>query len=115
MPDFNIYFRNHASYPFYGDAVWYLTQMRRWGQIAEHKADDWYHEMAKKVYRPDIYGKAAEQLIKEGKMKAEDLPTTDGYHPPQTDFIDGIAFDAKKPNDYLSKLTIGLKQNDSVK
>ncbi len=115
LPDFNIYFRNHASYPFYGDAVWYLTQMRRWGQIAEHKADDWYHETAKKVYRPDIYGKAAEELIKEGKMKAEDLPTTDGYHPPQTDFIDGIAFDAKKPNDYLSKLTIGLKQNDSVK
>ena len=32
-PDFNIFFRNNAGYPFYSDAIWYLTQMRRWGQI----------------------------------------------------------------------------------
>ena len=34
VPDFNTFFRHHATYPFYSDAVWYLTQMRRWGQIA---------------------------------------------------------------------------------
>ena len=37
-PDFNIFFRENASYPFYSDAVWTLTQMRRWGQIAETQA-----------------------------------------------------------------------------
>ena len=32
----------------YSDAVWYLTQMRRWGQINEPKTDAWYHETVKK-------------------------------------------------------------------
>lgn len=31
LPDFNIFFRGNASYPYYSGAVWYLTQMRRWG------------------------------------------------------------------------------------
>ena len=35
MPDFNVFFRYDATYPFYSDAVWFLTQMRRWGQINE--------------------------------------------------------------------------------
>src|SRR5262245_13608970 len=35
VPDFNVFFRYFATYPYYSDAVWYLTQMRRWGQIAE--------------------------------------------------------------------------------
>ena len=46
MPDFNVFFRYYATYPYYSDAVWYLTQMRRWGQIAEAKPDDWYAETA---------------------------------------------------------------------
>lgn len=115
LPQFNIYFKDSASYPYYSDAVWYLTQMRRWGQIGEQKTDEWYHETAEKVYRPDIYRKAAEELIKEGKMAATDLPTTDGYNPPQGEFIDGIAFDGRKPNDYLAALKIGLKGKDTAK
>ncbi|WP_461433532.1 ABC transporter substrate-binding protein [Hoeflea alexandrii] len=35
IPDFNVFFRYNATYPFYSDAVWYLTQMRRWGQITK--------------------------------------------------------------------------------
>ena len=42
VPDFNVFFRYFATYPYYSDAVWYLTQMRRWGQIAEQKPDEWY-------------------------------------------------------------------------
>ncbi|MCG7961537.1 MAG: ABC transporter substrate-binding protein, partial [Candidatus Thiodiazotropha taylori] len=34
VPDFNVFFRYNATYPYYSDAVWYLTQMRRWGQIS---------------------------------------------------------------------------------
>ncbi len=41
--------------------------MRRWGQIAESKPDNWYMETAKSVYRPDIYALAAKELIAEGK------------------------------------------------
>ncbi len=117
VPDFNVFFRYNATYPYYSDAIWYLTQMRRWGQIAEYKPDSWYMDIAKKVYRPDIYAAAAKELIAEGKVKAKDFPdfdTEDGFRPPQTEFIDGITFDGKKPNEYLEKFPIGLKGKDEV-
>jgi nitrate/nitrite transport system substrate-binding protein len=111
-PDFNIFFRKNATYPYYSDATWYLTQMRRWGQISEQKSDSWYQDMAKKVYRPDIYEIAAKELIAEGYMKKSDFPdfaTESGYKPTQTEFIDGVAYDGTKPNAYLKKFPIGLK------
>jgi nitrate/nitrite transport system substrate-binding protein len=111
-PDFNIFFRKNATYPYYSDATWYLTQMRRWGQISEQKSDSWYQDMAKKVYRPDIYEIAAKELIAEGYMKKSDFPdfaTESGYKPTQTEFIDGVAYDGTKPNEYLKKFPIGLK------
>ena len=80
VPDFNVFFRYFATYPYYSDAVWYLTQMRRWGQIAEAKDDAWYDETAKSVYRPDLYLAAAKLLVADGKAKKEDFPwDTDGY------------------------------------
>jgi len=116
LPDFNVFFRHNGSYPYYSDAVWSLTQMRRWGQINEYKTDDWYLETAKKVYRPDIYMAAAKALIAEGKAKASDFPADNesGIKPPSADFIDGITFDATKPNDYLTKFPIGLKGKQKV-
>lgn len=113
-PDFNVFFRNYATYPFYSDAIWYLTQMRRWGQITEAKPDSWYMDIAKKVYLPDVYMKAANALVAEGKIKASDLPKTDGFKGVQTGFIDGVDYDGRKPNDYLSKFKIGLKAADKV-
>ena len=115
VPDFNVFFRYNATYPYYSDAIWYLTQMRRWGQIAEAKPDGWYMDVAKKVYRPDIYMQAAQMLIDEGKADKSDFPFgTDGFRPPQSEFIDGVTYDGRKPNDYLTKFPIGLKGNDSV-
>lgn len=109
MPDFNVFHRYHATYPYYSDAVWFLTQMRRWGQIQKPKTDAWYRETAKKVYRPDIWLKAAEILVQEGKIPASDIPETDGYKPVVSDFIDGVPYDGKKPNEYLTKFSIGNK------
>jgi len=114
LPDFNTFFRHGASYPSYSSAIWYLTQMRRWGQINEFKPDGWYMETAKKVYRPDVYLAAAKELIAEGKAKAEDFPADTGIKPSQNFFIDKIPFDAEKPNDYLAKFPIGLKGKQSV-
>ncbi|MCE2028626.1 CmpA/NrtA family ABC transporter substrate-binding protein [Sessilibacter corallicola] len=109
VPDFNVFFRYYATYPYYSDAIWYLTQMRRWGQISEEKPDSWFHEIAKKVYKPEIYLEAAQLLIDEGKMSKEDFPfDTDGFRDPQTHFIDNITYDGRKPNDYLKKFSIGL-------
>ncbi len=111
IPDFNVFYRYYATYPFYSDAIWYLTQMRRWGQITEHKADDWYDEVAKSVYLPDIYLDAAKLLVDEGYVSEEDFPwDSDGYRPSTNEFIDAITYDGKAPNDYLESLDIGLKQ-----
>jgi len=109
LPQFNVYFKDHASYPYYSDAVWYLTQMRRWGQIGEPRPDSWYVDTAKKVYLPDVYLAAAKELVAEGKAKEADFPKTDGYRVDKDAFIDGVVFDAKKPNAYLEKFKIGLK------
>ena len=115
LPDFNVFYRYFATYPYYSDAVWYLTQMRRWGQISEQKPDSWYHQIARKVYRPDIYLAAARALLEEGKIKAEEIPwDSDGFREPQAEFIDGIVYDGQKPNDYLTHFPIGLKGADTV-
>jgi nitrate/nitrite transport system substrate-binding protein len=117
VPDFNVFFRYNATYPYYSDAVWYLTQMRRWGQISEAKPDSWYMDMAKKVYRPDIYAAAATELIAEGKMKADEFPDfakESGFRAPQSEFIDGITYDGRKPNTYLKQFKIGLKDKEQI-
>jgi nitrate/nitrite transport system substrate-binding protein len=115
VPDFNVFFRYYATYPYYSDAVWFLTQMRRWGQIPLSQTDQWYRDTAKKVYLTEPYLRAARMLIEEKKAKQEDFPwNTDGYRPPTKDFIDGVEYDGRKPNDYLQKLTIGLKQGQAV-
>lgn len=117
-PDFNVFFRYNANYPYYSDAIWYLTQMRRWGQIAEAKPDSWYLETAKKVFLPEVYKTAVKDLIAEGTMKASDFPdvekTTGMRAVSDIKFIDGIEFDATKPNDYLKKFAIGLKGDEKL-
>jgi nitrate/nitrite transport system substrate-binding protein len=109
MPDFNVFFRYHATYPFYSDGVWYLTQMRRWGQLPGPRTDAWYDETIRRVYRPATWRAAAERLVAEGRLSAAELPAGDGYEPPDAGFIDGVVFDARKPNEYLRSLAIGLK------
>ncbi len=117
VPDFNVFFRYNATYPYYSDAIWFLTQMRRWGQIPTYKPDSWYKKIAKEVYRPDLYEVAAKELIKEGKMKASEFPDfakESGYRPVTSDFIDGVSYDGKKPNAYLKKFKIGLKGKEKI-
>jgi nitrate/nitrite transport system substrate-binding protein len=116
LPDFNVFFRYFATYPYYSDAVWYLTQMRRWGQIPDAKPDQWYSDTARQVYLPDVYLRAASALIAEGKAAKADFPFgTDGYRPPTAAFIDGVEYDGRQPNAYLQKFSIGLKGNDTVR
>ncbi|GGF28347.1 CmpA/NrtA family ABC transporter substrate-binding protein [Echinicola rosea] len=109
MPDFNVFFRYHATYPYYSDGIWFLTQMRRWGQIPESKPEAWYHETIKDIYRPDIWKKAAEMLVTEGHLTADEIPQTDGYKPASTDFIDGTSYDGKAPIEYINSFKIGNK------
>ena len=117
QPDFNVFFRYNATYPFYSDAIWYLTQMRRWGQIAEPKSDEWFMDTAKSVYRPDIYLQAARMLVDDGMANEADFPwDSDGFKAPTPaeDIIDGIAYDGREPNAYLQSLPIGLKGDQII-
>lgn len=108
MPDFNVFYKYYCTYPWYSDGVWFLTQMRRWGQITEPKPAEWYHEMAKKVYKPDIYLEAASLLVEEGYILKDEVPwETDGYKPATSAFIDGNTYDGKEPLSYIASFNIG--------
>ncbi|TDT46240.1 nitrate/nitrite transport system substrate-binding protein [Maribacter spongiicola] len=109
MPDFNVFYKYNATYPFYSDGIWFLTQMRRWGQIPESKSSDWYASTIKDIYRPDIWKKAADLLVAEGQIPAADVPDTDGYKAATADFIDGTSYDAKDPIGYINSFSIGNK------
>ncbi|SDW44332.1 nitrate/nitrite transport system substrate-binding protein [Lutibacter oricola] len=109
MPDFNVFYRYNATYPFYSDGVWFLTQMRRWGQIPEAKSAEWYDSKIKEIYRPDIWKKAADLLVAEGQIPSTDIPTTDGYKAVTDEFIDGKSYNAKDPIGYINSFKIGNK------
>lgn len=114
IPEFNTFFKDVYGIPYHSDAIWWLTQMRRWGHISTQQTDAWYMDMAKKAYRPDIYVLAAQELIAEGKLPATafpDLASVRFIKPPQTSAVDGAVFDATKPNAFIDGFAIGLKAN----
>src|SRR5262249_22038536 len=108
LPDFNVFFRHFATYPYYSDGIWFLTQMRRWGQIAESKPDAWYDSTVRSIYEPEVW-RAAQRLVAEGRLQPADIPETDGYRAPDSGFIDGVTYDGRKPGAYLDSFAIGLK------
>ncbi|WP_391575304.1 CmpA/NrtA family ABC transporter substrate-binding protein [Aureliella helgolandensis] len=111
MAEFNVFFSGFASYPHYSDCVWFLTQMRRWGQITEAHPEEWYSEVAREVYKPEIYRQAAELLILDGKLTEADIPLAsyEGYRPASNEFIDGNSYDGRDPLGYLQSFEIGIK------
>jgi two-component system, oxyanion-binding sensor len=78
LPDFHVFHRQYANFPWRSHADWFLAQMVRWGQAApsiDIKAT------ADRVYRTDIYRAAA------GEMgvacpAADRLPTGGHGEPP---------------------------------
>ncbi|BAM04199.1 putative nitrate ABC transporter substrate binding protein [Phycisphaera mikurensis NBRC 102666] len=110
-PDFNVFYKYFCNYPWYSDGVWFMTQMRRWGQIAEERPASWYAEKAEEVYKPEIFLEAAQMLVEEGFIAEDEIPVgTDGYKPATSDFIDGKTYDGKKPLEYLAGFEIGNKK-----
>lgn len=109
MPDFNVFHRYAANFPWRSHAVWFLTQMVRWGQV-DGPID--LREVAARVYRPDLYREAAAQLgvpyptidDKTEGTRATEWTLAEASSPIRMGpdrFFDGIAFDPARPVDYL--------------
>lgn len=58
MPDFNVFYRYSANFPWRSHAIWFITQMYRWGQI---KTPVNIKGIVEKAYRPDIFRQVAEE------------------------------------------------------
>lgn len=115
VPDFNVFSRYYANYPYTSDAVWYLSQMRRWGQITEAKSDEWFIETAQSVFLADLFLEAAQSLVDDGLAPAGMFPSgSDGFRDVVDHAIDGIPFDGRTPNAYIDSLPIGLKGEQTV-
>lgn len=114
MPDFNVFHRYAANFPWQSQAAWYITQMLRWGQI-ESALD--IRKTAAEVYRTDLYRAAAKEVgvayptvdfKSEGSHKG--VWTLDKASKPipmgPDAFFDGMAFDPDKLVAYLKGFKI---------
>ncbi len=114
LPDFNVFYRYAATFPWRSHAEWFITQMYRWGQI-ERVID--IKKAAAEIYRPDIYRDAAKALgvpyptvdrKKEGAhagrwtLKAATAPIPMG----PDRFFDGGTYDPERLMAYLSGFRI---------
>jgi nitrate/nitrite transport system ATP-binding protein len=59
--DYNVFHRYTANFPWRSHALWFLSQMRRWGEIDDSIKPE---VIAKSVYRPEVYRSACEALNK---------------------------------------------------
>ncbi len=114
LPDFNVFHRYAANFPWRSHAAWFITQMIRWGQV-DSSLD--IAAAAEQIYRPDIYRRVASLL---------DIPAPSlDYKPEGTHakrwsmpegsssitlgadlFIDGAVFDPADPVTYLENFPV---------
>jgi nitrate/nitrite transport system substrate-binding protein len=110
LPDFHIFHRGAAGFPWHSHAAWTLSQMRRWGQI---DASVNLRATAAAVYRPDIFRDVAAALglpCPTGSWKTEGRHgepwALDGTGAPivmgPDRFVDGRVFDPARLDDYLA-------------
>ncbi|MGB1220648.1 MAG: CmpA/NrtA family ABC transporter substrate-binding protein [Alcanivoracaceae bacterium] len=114
LPDFNVFNRYAANYPWRSHAMWFITQMYRWGQI--DRALD-ISKAAAEIYRPDIYRDAAADI---GRVAPSVDRKTEGTHAgpwileagfadivmDADQFFDNQTFDPERPLDYLGKFAL---------
>jgi nitrate/nitrite transport system substrate-binding protein len=114
LPDFNVFYRYAATYPWRSHAMWFISQMYRWGQI-ETPMD--IRQVANQVYRPDIYREAVAGMgvpVPNSDMKIEgthDAPWVleDASAPIDMGpdrFFNGQTFDPSKIAEYIGSFDI---------
>jgi ABC-type nitrate/sulfonate/bicarbonate transport system substrate-binding protein len=121
LPDFHVFHRHAANYPWRSQAIWYLTQMVRWGH-ADPGID--MDDVAARVFRPDLYAEAAADL---GIACPTIDRKTEGGHPgPWTleqasvplamgrdTFLDGSRFDPDQARAYVDSFPIHHRRESS--
>ncbi|MCC2637456.1 MAG: nitrate transporter [Moraxellaceae bacterium] len=87
------FLQDGASFPYYSDGMWFLTQHRRWGLL---KNDVDYLGVAKQINQVDLYKQAATQLkvaLPTSPLRASTL-------------FDGKVWDGSDPKAYASSFAI---------
>lgn len=119
QPDDIIYYRHAAGFPWRSHAVWFLSQMIRWGQAS---SDIDIAAVASSAYRPDLYRAAAQDLgvaapIVDEKVEGLhssawmlDEATTPIAMSPDL-FFDHRPFDAAQPLRYAADADISRARN----
>jgi two-component system, oxyanion-binding sensor len=96
-----VFYRGAATFPWRSHALWFLSEMRRWGLI---EASIGLRDLAWQVYRPDLYRTA---LAPTGEPVPVSGSKLEGAHDtaffvdavpapvamPEDRFCDGIVFD----------------------
>lgn len=116
MPDFNVFGRYTATFPWRSHAIWFVTQMKRWGQVPM----EWDERMiAEATYRPEIYRAAASELginypTQDYKAEGTHAKAWTLFSDDRDElamgsdvWMDGQVFDPSKPTEYLSRISAG--------
>jgi len=108
-PDYNVFQRYAANFPWRSHALWFLAQMRRWGEI-DSSID--LEQVARSVYRPEVYRGACDALERpypEVDFKSEGqhedgwllMDGGEGIQMGADRFMDGRTFDPADLQDYF--------------
>ena len=110
IADFFVPFAKAATFPWKSHALWFYSQMVRWGQVA-HTPEN--ASIARETYRPDLYRAALKPLgvaLPAANAKAEgalQVPTPVGSAGASLTlgpdgFFDGALFDPDRLDDYIA-------------
>lgn len=114
LPDFNVFHRYLANFPWCSHAAWIISQMYRWGQLEQYIN---IKQVAESVYRPDIYRKAAAELgmsFPKINYKSEGnhssswslINNSQRFEMGSDNFIDSMPFNPDQLIEYISSFTI---------
>jgi ABC-type nitrate/sulfonate/bicarbonate transport system substrate-binding protein len=115
VPDFIVFARQAATFPWTSHALWLFSQMARWGQVPLTQEGI---DAARRTFRPDIYRAAlagsdvpipAMDAKIEGALAARTaVPSSNGalaLGPNR--FFDGMTFDPDRLREYVGEFPIG--------
>ncbi|MBL8268990.1 ABC transporter substrate-binding protein, partial [Steroidobacter sp.] len=110
LPNFYVPASQAATFPWVSHALWFYSQMVRWGQVA---FDPEHVSQVRATYRPDLYRLALAKFdtnipVADTKVEGADshvLPAVPQSMPFGPDgFFDDQRFDADQLSDYIQKL-----------